>query len=292
MSASDTLTLEWAGLRTTAAAAGEGPLVLLLHGFPDTRETWRHQVPALAAAGFRVVAPALRGYEPTSQPRDGDYSVATLARDVLAWMDALGADRAAIVGHDWGAAVAWAVAALAPGRVERVAALAVPPLRRAQRMVMHQPSSLLPLWYMLFFQARGLSERALLARDGALVRWLWSRWSPGYTADPSHLRAVVDALAQPGVAKAALSYYRALANPTSPRGRESWRLLTAKTPVPALAIAGADDGCLRADLLRRGTDLRDFPAGVRTVTIESAGHFMHLERPAVVHEILSQWLAR
>lgn len=287
--AAGTISLEWAGLRTTADVAGEGPLVFLLHGFPDTRATWRHQTRALAAAGFRVVVPALRGYEPTSQPPDRDYSVATLARDLLAWMDVLGADRAHVVGHDWGAAVAWAASALAPDRITRVAALAVPPLRRAARMLMHQPTSVFPLWYMAFFQARGVSERALLARDGALVRALWRRWSPGYTPDPAHLRAVIDTLARPGVATAALSYYRALA---SPHARESWRLLTAKTPVPALALAGARDGCLRADLLRHATDLRDFPAGIRTVTIPDAGHFMHLEQPAAINEILCEWLAR
>lgn len=290
-SATATMTLEWAGLCTTATVAGEGPLVLLLHGFPDTRGTWRHQVGALAAAGFRVVAPSLRGYEPASQPRDGDYSVATLAGDALAWMDRLGAGRARIVGHDWGAAIAWALAARAPHRVERIAALAVPPLQRAAHMAARAPTALFPLWYMAFFQWRGVSEAALLARDGALVRWLWRRWSPGFdTADP-HLRDVIDALGRPGVATAALSYYRALANPASPATRASWRLLTAPTPVPALAIAGARDGCLRADLLQRAVDLRDFPAGIRTVTVPDAGHFMHLEQPDAINEILRDWLA-
>ncbi|MEZ5237387.1 MAG: alpha/beta hydrolase [Paracoccaceae bacterium] len=286
-----TMTLEWAGLRTTATVAGEGPLVLLLHGFPDTRGTWRHQLPALASAGFRVVAPSLRGYEPTSQPRDRDYGVATLAGDVLAWMDCLGAERARIVGHDWGAAIAWALAARAPDRIERIAALAVPPLQRAARMAAHAPSALLPLWYMAFFQLRGVSEAALLARDGALVRWLWRRWSPGFDAGDPHIRDVIDALGRPGVATAALSYYRAFANLASPATRATARLFAAQTPVPALAIAGARDGCLRADLLQRAVDLRDFPAGIRTLTLPDAGHFLHLEQPAAINEILRDWLA-
>lgn len=135
----EVMTLRWAGLETTATVAGDGPLVLLLHGFPDHRETWRHQIPALATAGFRVVAPNLRP-RAASQPASDDYSVASLAGDVLAWMDLLGAARARVVGHDWGAAVAWALAALAPDRVERVAGLAVPPLRRIARMAAGDPT--------------------------------------------------------------------------------------------------------------------------------------------------------
>jgi pimeloyl-ACP methyl ester carboxylesterase len=284
------MTLRWAGLETTATVAGDGPLVLLLHGFPDHRETWRHQIPALATAGFRVVAPNLRGYEPASQPASDDYSVASLAGDVLAWMDLLGAARARVVGHDWGAAVAWALAALAPDRVERVAGLAVPPLRRIARMAAGDPTALFPLWYMAFFQLRGVSERALLARDGALIRLLWRRWSPDYTPAEADLRAVIDTLARPGVARAALRYYRALADPTAARTRQSWRLLTAPTPVPALALVGAGDGCIRAGALGRAVDLRDFPAGVQTATVPASGHFLHLENPDAIHEILVPWL--
>ena len=102
------------------------PLVLCLHGFPDNADTYRFQMPALAAAGYRVVAPMLRGYEPSSQPADGDYSLSSLAQDVIAWLDDLGEDRVYLVGHDWGAAISYVAAALAPERFLSIATIAVP----------------------------------------------------------------------------------------------------------------------------------------------------------------------
>ncbi|MCB9730552.1 MAG: alpha/beta hydrolase [Deltaproteobacteria bacterium] len=284
MTSPRTRVLAWEGLTTRATVAGEGPLVLLLHGFPDQRQTWDHQVPALVAAGFRVVAPDLRGYAPGSVPPDGDCSLSRLARDVLAWMDLLGAERAHVAGHDWGAAIAWALAALAPHRVERVCALAVPPLSNLPRMVRRHPTALLPLWYMALFQVPGLAERALLARDGALVRLLWRRWSPGFSAPEPRLRSIIDALSQPGVAGAVLSYYRALA---SPRSAPDWRLLRAPVAVPALAIAGARDGCLDPALLE--TAAASQPS-VRAAVIPDAGHFLHLEQPEALHALLIPWL--
>ena len=131
-------------LRFTARTAGPdgGPVVLLLHGFPDRAATFDAMIGALAAAGFRAIAPTMRGYEPSSQPADGDHSLVTLADDVVAWLDALGIDRAHIVGHDWGAATTYLAITRHPERFERAVTLAVPPTPRIPEAVRKVPKQI------------------------------------------------------------------------------------------------------------------------------------------------------
>jgi pimeloyl-ACP methyl ester carboxylesterase len=158
------------GLTIHVEVAGSGPSVLLLHGFPDSAQLWRHQVPALVDAGHRVIAPDLRGFG-ASDRADGveQYGLALVVSDVLGILDALDAPRAAVVGHDWGAAVGWALAGFAPERVERLAALSVGhPAGYFTELRQRELS-----WYMLFFQFEGIAEDALRRDDWALLRaWL------------------------------------------------------------------------------------------------------------------------
>jgi pimeloyl-ACP methyl ester carboxylesterase len=119
--------LQRGDLRFTAYAAGSGPLVLCVHGFPDNARTFRRQFAPLVAAGYRVVAATIRGYEPGSQPRDGDYRIESLAGDIVAWIDGLGEERAHLVGHDWGAVMAYVACARAPQRFRSLTALGIPP---------------------------------------------------------------------------------------------------------------------------------------------------------------------
>src|SRR3954451_16988189 len=150
------------GVRLHYVETGEGPLVVLLHGFPEFWWTWRHQIPALAAAGFRVVALDMRGYaESGKPPRWQDYRMEILAADVARLIAALGEERAHVVGHDWGAAVAWMVATLHPERVERLAILNVPHPARMERALRTSPRQLLHSWYMFFFQIPWLPERLM-----------------------------------------------------------------------------------------------------------------------------------
>ena len=280
----------------TADEAGEGPLVLCLHGFPDHRGSWRHQLPALAGAGYRVIAPDLRGYEPSSQPGDNAYHLVRLGEDVAAWLDDLGDQRVHLIGHDWGAAVATVAANLMPDRVASLTTLAVPPLQRMTAMIRHRPTALTRLWYMAYFQLRGVPERTLLARDGAFVRQIWASWSPGWTCPEPAMRAVLDALGRPGVAHASLAYYRHLPDIVTRAGRESWRLLRAPVQVPTLALVGALDGCMDARLYEVAvprTGVTDaFVRGIRVEVVEGAGHFLHQERPETVNALLTDWLSR
>ena len=245
----------------------DGPLVVALHGFPDTAMTWRHVAPLLAEAGWRVAAPYLRGYAPSGIPADGDCSVRALVADAMAFHGLLGGDeRTVLLGHDWGAITTNAVAADAASPYARHVALAVPPLTAMSgwdRALLRQP---LHSWYIAYNQVPGLAERTF----GWLSARLWRLWSPGYdaTEDLAHLRASVPDRAH---ARAVVSYYRAML------GRGIGPAL-AESIHPLLVLHGADDRCLEAGLARL--------AGA--TTIAGAGHFLQLEQPArVAAEVLA-----
>jgi pimeloyl-ACP methyl ester carboxylesterase len=282
-------TLHSGPLRFSALEMGEGPLVVLLHGFPDINRTWRFQLPALAAAGFRAVAPLLRGYEPASRPADGDYRLTRLAEDVVAWLDELGAARAHLIGHDWGAVVGYAAAGMAPERFHSLTTLAVPHLRHLPAGLARVPQQVRKSWYMGYFQLPGLAAWGLRHDDFALVERLWRDWSPGWRLPAEEMAAVKTVLRAPGVAPAALAYYRAAFRPFSRAGLGTLRRLTAVVPVPTLALTGAQDGCIDTrlyDVLMRPAD---FPAGLRVVRIAGAGHFLQQETPAAVNREILTW---
>ena len=262
------------------------PLAVLLHGFPDTAHTWRHLGPALAAEGYRVVAPFTRGYAPSGLPDDGSYHVPALMDDALALHRAYGGDdRAVLVGHDWGAITANGIAASEANPFGPIVSLAVPPFsamnpRRddVTRWLRILPRQAGLSWYTLFNQLPVLPERAF----DRLVTYLWRRWSPSYDAraDLAHLaRALPDDARR----SAALGYYRA-----QPR---TWRLPERYRPlardwvgaprVPILVLPGADDGCLDARWAARAHG--HLPDGSRVAVVEGAGHFLQLERPDEVN---------
>jgi pimeloyl-ACP methyl ester carboxylesterase len=270
-------------LRFSRLERGSGPLVLCLHGFPDSARSFRFQLDGLA--GYRVVAPTMRGYEPSSQPADGDYSVPTLAHDVLAWLDQLGGEPCHLVGHDWGAIVAHVVALLAPERLASLTTLAVPhPGRIARELLRKRPSQLLLSWYILFFQLRGIADHVVERDDWAFLDMLWRRWSPDYHVPEEERRSLKRVFAQPGVKRAALGYYRAL--PRTVLKPSMQRLLGQRVQVRTLAITGAQDGCMDTRLYDDLLHPRDFPAGLRVERVQGAGHFVHLERPDAVNELL------
>lgn len=272
------------GLEFGYLERGSGPLVLCLHGFPDTAWSFRSLLTELAGAGFRAVAPFMRGYLPTSIPGDGDYRVTTLGRDVIALIDHFEADRAHLVGHDWGAAAVLAAATLRPDRVRSVVAAAVPHLRR----FILRPSArqLYRSRYMALFQLRGVAERLVRRHDFAYVDRLIRAWSPGWNYAAADFAALKTMLRDPARLAAALGYYRAL-----PRGlaqSESWRLLTQAVPVPALSINGAQDGCIGREMFEGQEHL--FAADFQRLEIADAGHFMHLEKPEAFAAGVVEWL--
>ena len=289
----DPITLKHGSLRFTALVKGPetGPVVLLLHGFPDNPSTYQVQMEALSAAGYRAVAPTMRGYEPSSQPEDDDYRIGTMARDVLAWIDDLGAEKVHLVGHDWGAAVTYVAGALAPERFLSLTTIAVPHAPRIMLGMRHAPIQLLNTWYMGFFQLRGIADWMVSWKDWALIKWLCSRWSPGLEMSEEHWASRRNTLEREGVKQAALAYYRQnVSLDVLFRLTPSEALTLTTVPVRTLAISGGKDGCMDTRLYDHVFLEKDFPAGVEVRQIAQAGHFVHLEQPAVVNEALIEWL--
>lgn len=276
------------GLEFAYLEMGEGPLVLLLHGFPDTPATWAHQMPALAAAGYRAVAPSLRGYPPTEIPRDGCYDKATLATDVAELIRILGGGQPAhLVGQDWGAIIGYAVLAAFPGQVRRAVLMAVPHPAEADRSLL-DPKHIHRSFHWWFFQMHGLPEKALAANDFAFVDYLWDYWTAPGHEDAAHIAAIKRMLAAPGALAATLGYYRAMfdAGKADSRLQDVRSRMNGPIDVPTLALCGAED--LRAELM--GLQARHFSGEYRFELVAGAGHFPQRERPAAVTRLVLDWL--
>jgi pimeloyl-ACP methyl ester carboxylesterase len=265
--------------------AGSGPLALCLHGFPDSAWGWRHLLPALADAGFRAVAPFMRGYAPTAVPADGRFQPGVLGLDACALHEALGGDGdAVIIGHDWGALATYVAANHEPERWRRVVTMAVPPAGAVQAGFLSY-AQLKRSWYMFFFQ-HALADMVVPMDDLAFIDGLWADWSPGYDAGED-LPRVKDALRDPANLAAALGYYRATLgglgvdpalDAVQAKGNEPTRQ-------PTLYLHGATDGCMGIDVAAGAAAF--LPAeGSRMEIIERAGHFLQLERPDEVNRLV------
>lgn len=260
--------------------AGRGPLVLCLHGFPDTAHSFDALLPELAAAGFTAVAPFLRGYAPSSLATDDDYSMSAVAGDIFALMDAFGAEDAALIGHDWGGFAAYTAANWRPERVRRVAVLAVPHLA-APRMSWAQ---LRRSWYVWLFQLPWLPERLVARDDFRFIDRLYRQWSPSWPPGEYDLRPVKDALAAPGGLRAALAYYRAMIRGSSAALR---RLMSQPTSVPSLWLVGSEDGSVGVEQF---ADMERAFTGPFRKHVIPAGHFLHREQPALCQRLLLEFL--
>jgi pimeloyl-ACP methyl ester carboxylesterase len=273
------------GIEVAYLEHGSGPLAVCLHGFPDAAPTWRHLLPALADAGFRAVAPWLRGYSPTGVPDDGHYQTGALVRDVCALHDALGGDGdAVIIGHDWGALAATGAAAFAPDRWRRLVTAAVPPSGSVSQGFLTY-RQLRRSWYMFFFQ-NPLADMVVAMDDFAFIDGLWADWSPGYDAsgDLPHVKA---ALAGPGALPAALGYYRATfqADLQTPDLEAEQAATSATPPQPHLYLHGRDDGCMGIEVADTAPQFLAVE-GSRYEVVDRAGHFLHLEQPETVNRLV------
>jgi pimeloyl-ACP methyl ester carboxylesterase len=264
--------------------AGEGPLVLLLHGFPQFWYEWRHQIPALVKAGFRVIAPDMRGYNLSDKPPGvRAYRVELLARDVERLILACGEQTASLVGHDWGAMVAWIAAMRHPERVERLAILNVPhPARFLDGLL--SAGQLLRSSYMFFFQIPRLPEVVIRAGHFALLRAVFRR-DPvrrrAFTAE--EIERYVEAMAQPGALTATLNYYRSLLR--SPR--EMGTLLE-RIEAPVLVIWGERDRSLSRRLAEPSPLW--VPNLLHVERLREASHWVAEDRPGEVNSLLLEFL--
>ncbi len=256
------------GLRFAYLEEGSGPLVLLLHGFPDTAHTWDELRPRIAAKGYRAVSPFMRGYAPSGIP-DRDTDQETLARDALALIEALGASEAIVIGHDFGAAAAYGAAGLGPDRVKKLITIAIP-----------HPAALKPspkkLWGVRHFAIYKLpgAPKRFAHNDFAALPAIYRRWSPTWNPQLTEFDAVRKSFSDPASLNAAFGYYRKL----SPVPSASLR---ARITVPAVVFAGLDDPVAEPSDYRGAAGMFENEYIVEEVP---GGHFMHREHPDVFAE--------
>jgi pimeloyl-ACP methyl ester carboxylesterase len=274
------------------AEAGKGPLVLLLHGFPQFWWTWRAQLSFLAAAGFRAVAPDLRGYGASDKPPRG-YDLPTLSADVAALVRALGERDAVVVGHDWGGLLAWTMAALHPRTVRRLVVLSMAHPRRLRAAMVH-PGQRRAMRHVLRFQLPRLPERMLTRADDDPVAELMRRWSgPGWVHTADFGEAVDryrSAARIPQAAYGAMEYYRwAGRSQLRPDGLRYARRMAAPVTAPTLQLHGELDPYILPSTAQ-GSD-RYVAGPYRWRTLPGIGHFPQEEAPAEVGEAIAGWAA-
>jgi pimeloyl-ACP methyl ester carboxylesterase len=272
------------GIEFAFLEAGEGPLVLLLHGFPDDAWTWASQMQALAGGGYRAVAPFMRGYPPTQVPPDGRYDLEALAADVAGLVAALGEKSAYVVGNDWGGIATYAAMALHPAAIRRAVLVSVGHPATFPGTVLH-PRQVHHIFHFWFFQAEELASAAVRANDMAFIDYLWEYWSTPDHDDREHVSRVKrQTLAPEGALEAGLGYYPALLNLPATHPETAERIL-GQTSVPTLTIFGDADPVRE---LSEGEHIH-FSAGYRFELVGRAGHFVHRERPDEVNRLLLEW---
>lgn len=270
-------------LSCAVAGADDHPVVLALHGFPDSRASFRPLVPALTAAGYRVVLPTLRGYAPSGLAKSGRHH-ALGAGDDLLWLADHYAPQAPVrlVGHDWGAVAAFNAVARAPQRFSHLVSMAVP--HPAVLLKQVTPAQLARSWYMAMFQVPLLAESQLKKDDFALIDRLWRDWSPSYTPTKAELDEVKAGIRER--VGPVLAYYRAL---LSPKVQAEAQINLRPVEVPALHLHGADDGCVGVECSDDGEAY--YRRGYARHVIAGAGHFLVQEKPDAVAAILTAFFA-
>lgn len=251
---------------------GTGTPVLLMHGWPDSADLWRHQIPFLTEHGFRVIAPDLRGFGRSSRPGAvADYALSTVIGDMTGLLDALELESAHVVGHDWGAVVAWLTAMRHPDRIMKLVVLSVGHPGVPWSFRQHEMA-----WYQLFFQFDGVAEAALAYDD-----WAWLReFSRG---DGDHDRWVRD-LSRPGALTASLNWYRANLAPRMPRPARQ----LPPVRVPTMGIWSTNDHYLDGSLMRASAEYVQAPW--RHEVIEGASHWIPVDAPDRLNALLLDWL--
>jgi len=270
-------------LHVVEAGPGDGPLVVLLHGFPEFWYGWRKQIGPLADAGFRQLVPDQRGYNTSDKPEAvSAYRLDALADDVVGLLDEAGRERALVVGHDWGAVVGWWLAMTRPDRVERLAVLNVPHPAVMRRHLLTNPRQLLRSWYIFLFQVPGLPEWWIARNDfrNGCRAMRTSRRGSVTDADLARYR---EAWAQPGALRGMVSWYRAALRSLGTRAPSP------RVRVPTLMLWGARDVALGREMAEPSIALCD---DGRLVFLEDATHFVQHDEPDRVNRELLAFLGR
>jgi pimeloyl-ACP methyl ester carboxylesterase len=251
---------------------GSGTPVLLMHGWPDSGYLWRHQIPFLTGHGFRAIAPDLRGFGRSSRPAAvADYALTNSVGDMAGLLDALGVESAHVVGHDWGAAVAWLTAIFHPGRVKKLVALSVGHPRAPRSLRQDEMA-----WYQLFFQFEGIAEATLAYDD-----WAWLRRFSRGDGDQERFR---QDLSRPGALTASLNWYRANVAPRMPGAAPE----LPPVRVPTLGIWSTNDHYVDGERMEKSGAYVEAPW--RYEVIDGASHWIPLDAPDRLNALLLDWL--
>ena len=267
-------------LEFTYLTYGKGPLLLCLHGFPDSAHTWEDLGPRLARLGYQVVAPFMRGYEPTEIPLDGSYGALDLGADVLGLIEAFEQESAVVIGHDWGALAAYTAANLNPRAISKLVTLAIPHPRSLQI----SPFALWRARHFVTFQFPNAARRFMRRKHMSGVDDIYRRWSPTWDFQPSETAYIRASFADPERLDAALGYYWSFRSQAS----ESGPVMGRKTAVPTLCLVGSVDGALSFSAMDRTPDcyVNDYQYHI----MPNIGHFPHREAPDVVFDYIANFL--
>ncbi|MFW5709094.1 MAG: alpha/beta fold hydrolase [Chloroflexota bacterium] len=274
--AHSTIRINGIDMHIVEAGPLDGQPMILLHGFPEFWYSWRHQIDALTAGGFRLIIPDQRGYNLTEKPDDiTAYCLDRLADDIIGLIDYAGVEKAWVVGHDWGGAAAWWTANKFPERIDRLAVLNIPHHAAFSRALRENPAQRRKSWYMAFFQLPALPEVLISAANGAL----FARWAFGHSPafDTNDIRRYKRAWSHPGAVTAMLNWYRAVRQ-TPPERLESPRI-TPKT----LLIWGRQDQVFEENIAQKSVDLCD---DGQLVYIDNSGHWVQHEAAEQVNKLL------
>ena len=275
------------GYRFHVTESGTGPLVLLLHGFPEFWWCWHHQLTGLAEAGFRAVAPDLRGYGASDKPPRG-YDLPTLAADAAGLVQALGERDAVVVGHGWGGLIAWTMAVFHPDVVRRLVVLGTPHPLHLRKSMARSGSQFRALGHAAAFQLPWRPERQLVADDAAYVGELLRKWSAAGWPDAETEQRYREAVQIPGVAHCALEYYRwAVRSLVRPDGTRYARRMATPVRAATLQLHGLRDRCVLPATVRGSDTFVAAPFELRE--IPDVGHFPHAEAPGLITTELMHW---
>lgn len=274
--------------------AGEGPLVLCLHGFPDNYETYYNQIEPFVAAGYRVICPMLPGYVPSNQPSKGKNSPIYATTEIIAMIEGLlstsGEEKCHLVGHDWGALTAYQVANQRPDLLYSLTALSIPYNVNLPRVLLRCPSYAVNGWYVTFFQFRGISNWAVKRKNMKFIDMLYRTWCPTWDRDQyeDRLVSVKETLKAPGVLKAAFGYYRSSIYGWSRSAIKFRKWFSGQIEVPTLAIRGEVDWCI-PEAAWELVSPKSFRSGLTMEVMPGIGHFPQLENPEWISKRLIEW---
>lgn len=286
----DQLTLQRDGLTMHANLYGDPthPLVVLLHGFPDTPHCWDKVYPFLVNAGYQVLVPWLRGYTLDSVHADAHYGLASATADLQAWLEKLGIQKFHLAGHDWGAAIAMTYASHYATSLLSMSLLAVPPIPAPKDILINLkyfPKQLYMSSYMLLMQSN-FAKKLLSQNQADFVAKIWKKWSPTWAFTEADFAATRQAFSQPQIAWAATRYYRNLFAIHHSINFKAIQNLLSQIKVPTLALAGLDDGCMNIQLHQALAQPDHFPQGLRSIHLPNCGHFLQAEQPQRIAELL------